>query len=207
MAQKKSSGSGCLTAVILVIVLGGVGVVGIFALFYTRAAKVHEMAGEEATRIGMAAEVAEEGTIVFQQNNIPRFPPHQEGQELTREQFVAHSIDSHATDLMRAEFAKTANGASVKWLLRTEDIRDRNEAIEGTFSLPYEIRHRHGMNGSSVNVSCTFIEENRDSLLKVRRGDWVLIQGKLSFNGHGNSARIEEARILDDSTPPFAGSP
>ena len=137
----------------------------------------------------------------------PFSPPSSRRQALTREQFIVHSIDSNATDLMRAEFAKTANGTTVRWLLLTDDIRDQNNRIQGSFSIPYEIHRDHGMSGSSISVTCSFQDASRDSLLKVRRGDWVLIQGKLSFDGSGRSARIEEAVLLDENTPPFAESP
>ena len=207
MAQKRSSGSGCLVAIVLVIVLGIGGVVGVFFLFTAKVSRSHERAVGEATRIGMAAEVSEEGVVIFQRDSMPRFPPHKEGQALTREQFIVQSIDSNATDLMRAEFAKTANGTTVRWLLLTDDIRDQNNRIQGSFSIPYEIHRDHGMSGSSVSVTCSFQDASRDSLLKVRRGDWVLIQGKLSFDGSGRSARIEEAVLLDENTPPFAESP
>ena len=146
-----------------------------------------------------------EGTVVFQEGAIPRFQAHKSGEELTREHFVALMIDDHATELARKAFQETAHDTTVTWLLHTNDISEHKGALQGFFTLPYEIRHGHGSRGSSVSVNCEFAEESRDSLLNVRRGDWVVVQGKLSFDGH--QAAIKEARVLDDNSPLQAERP
>lgn len=201
----KNSGSGCLTAVIVLVVLAIIGLIGLVGLIYMRAGVSREYATELAEQVAMTEAADRNGTIVFQDGAIPRFPPHKSGDELTREHFVALMLDEHATELARKSFEETARDTTVSWLLRTEDIFDSNGTLHGHFTLPYEIRHGHGMRGSSLTVNCEFQEESKDSLLNVRRGDWVVVQGTLSFDGH--QAGIKEARIPDPSAPPQAERP
>jgi hypothetical protein len=201
----KNSSSGCLTAVIVLVVLAGVGLIGLVGLFYMRAGGTREYATELAEQVAMTEAADRAGTIVFQEGAIPRFPPHKSGDELTREQFVALMLDEHATDLARKSFEETARDTTVNWLLHTEDIFDSNGTLQGHFTLPYEIKHGRGMRGSSLTVNCEFQEESKDSLLNVRRGDWVVVQGTLSFAGQ--QASIKEARIVDGSAAPQAERP
>ena len=185
-----------MTAVILIVVLGTIGIVGIIGLFYMQAPR--RVMKETATEI-------DRGAVVFQEGEFPRFPPHKRGEELSREQFAALMIDDHATDLARKALQESANDAHVSWLLYTEDLTDRNGILEGHFTLPYEVRSGHSMHGSSINIRCEFANDGRDSLLKVRRGDWIVVQGKLSFDGQNST--IRDARVVDDSTAPLAESP
>lgn len=194
MAQK--NGSGCLIAVVLMVVLTGVGIFGVIGMFFMKASH------NEAERPGI--EISG-NPIVFQEGSFPRFPPHKRGEVLSREQFAALMIDDNATALAQKALQESANGAVVNWLLNTNDITERNGTPEGRFSLPYEIRDGHSMRGSTISIRAEFSPEGRDSLLKVRRGDWVHVQGTLSFDGQ--KATITEARIVDESTPPLAESP
>ena len=203
MGEKKSSG--CLTALVVVVVIAALGFVGLFSLFFKRVSRGREYAAEVSERVGLTVEAGSAGTVVFQEGADIHFPPHQSGEELSREQFISLMIDDHATELARKAFQRTADGAAVKWMLQTQDISESNGKLEGRFSLPWEIRSAHGSRGSSVNLTCEFSEEGRDSLLKVRRGDWVVVEGRLSFDGHQSA--ILDARIFDESAPLRAERP
>lgn len=205
MGQKQSSG--CLTAIIVLAVVAGFGILGLVGLFYMRVGKVqkmeHAIAAEE--HFSMVEDGEEKGLIVFPRNAIPHFPAHKAGEELSREQFVAFRIDDRSTALARQSFQESVQNTTVEWLLRTGDIKDENGIMHGEFSLPYQLRDKHSRQGSSVNITVDFSGESRDRLLSIRRGDWVVVQGKLSVDQH--HAAIREARIIDDSTPPQAERP
>ena len=187
----------------MLVVLAVIGLFGgVFSLFWLRTG--HKSSAEaRLAHHGTAA--SRDGTVVFQAGDIPRFPPHTRGEELTREQFVALTIDEHATKLARKALQESANGTTVSWLLRTEDIFDSNGTLHGHFTLPHEIREGRSTRGSAITVNCEFAGESRESLLKVRRGDWVVVRGTLSLDGR--EVAIKEARILDDSAPPQAERP
>jgi hypothetical protein len=179
----KGNSSGCIgVTIILVIVLGILGVAGVFYLFNAKRsshAVLPSMRAEEST------------TLVFQEGAIPRFPFPQPGDTISREHFVAFMIDEAATELSKESFRKVANQAKVRWNLQTRNVADRGGVLLGQFELPWEIRNGSSINGSSAQVSA--------NLLKLRRGDWVVVAGELSFDG--NSASIKNARLADDPLP------
>jgi hypothetical protein len=201
--QKKSSG--CWKVAILVGVLLLIGVLAMAllpALWFSRA-KEQRLA--EVRMIEAREAQDRRGVVVFREGAIPAYEPHRRGEELTREQFVALMIDDFATELAREEFQKTSNGEQVSWLLRAEDISGNDGALHGDFTLPYEIVSDNRGRGSAVNVRCEFLPEHKDTLLKVRRQEWVTVEGKLSFDGR--KASISEARIVEDEAPRRAGQP
>ena len=53
--------------------------------------------------------------------------------------------------------------------------------------------------GSSVTVQCEFGPEVRSHLLNLRRGDWITIEGQLSFDG--SQPTIQNARIVGGALP------
>lgn len=199
MAEEKK-GNGCLKAAIIVgvlVVVGGAAMVVVPALWF-RAAQQEQRTEEQ--RAMEARKMLTDRTVSFQRGAIPKFPPHREGEEVTREQFVALMVDDLATELARNEFQRTADGATVRWLLETREIQGGNGVIQGQFVLPYEIVSGNSMSGSAVSVRCEFAPASKDALLAVRRGDWVTVEGTLSFDGR--DAKIMEAKIVEDNTAP-----
>lgn len=201
--ERRKSGCGTVALIVGVVVLIAIPVASLFSAFYFSRTEV----GSRMDVVQMMGEQqgGEDGTVVFQQNAIPRFAPHQRGDELKREQFVALMIDDLATELARKEFQSSANGAFVSWLLRTEDLSERDGVPHGQFTLPYEIRFGHGSQSSSVALDCDFLPESKVGLLQIRRGDWVVVEGTLSFDGRKVS--ITDARIAGDETTPRAEAP
>ena len=201
--QKKNSGCVKAAIVVGVLVLIVVPALVLGPAMWFRAAKKEqrweEMQGSELQRARV------DGTVVFQKDAVPQYAPHRRGEELKREHFVALMIDDLATELARKEMQKTANGAEVRWLLETGDIFDSDGVVHGQFTLPYEIVSGRSTRGSAVNLTCEFLPESKEELLMVRRGDWVIVEGKLSFDGR--KAEITEARIVDEKTPPRAERP
>lgn len=206
--QKK--GSGCvIIAVILVAVAILAVLVGAFFMFFW-ARKAVVMEGEEqmvrAEAMQMASESRlmrngdEEGLVMLTEELIARMSATDFGDGLSREHFVAAVLDDHATDLMRKQFAEKANGMRVSWLLRVDDVSapDSNGAIRAPMSMPYRIAQGHGgWAGSSVSVIAEFGPDAVDDLLKVRRGEWVKVEGELKLESNGRSARILGARVVE----------
>ncbi|MCF7676274.1 MAG: hypothetical protein K9N23_09685 [Akkermansiaceae bacterium] len=196
MAQKSTSG--CLTAVVIAAVAALLVLIAVFGLvFSARSTAAREMTEQKA--IAANARHAQDGTVVFQAGRLPTIAPHQAGKPVSREQFMALMIDEHATALARETFLKSADQSPVKWRLHTSDISDHEGQLTGNFSLPYQIRSNKSSTGSSISIKCEFAEESRDRLLAIRCGDWVTVQGKLSFSANSRSGVIKEARILDGS--------
>lgn len=197
MAEHNKSGCGRIAIVVGVLLfVGALAMVAVPALWLRVVRKEHSL--EEARM--RAAEVARmDRAVLFPDGEIPDFPPHRRGEEVTREEFVALMIDDLATELARREFQKTADGAPVRWLLETRDISGGDGALRGNFTLPYWIVSGNRRQGSAVNLDCEFLPESRDALLRVRRGDWVVVEGRLSFDGR--DAAITEARLVDDMQP------
>jgi hypothetical protein len=139
------------------------------------------------------------GALVFQRDDLPRFPFPKKGEALSREQFVAFMIEDGTTDLAQKAFRDAVSEANVSWTLRTQNITERDGVIYGDFELPWEIHDRNSMSGSSISVRGEFTAESRDSLLELRRNDWVTVQGKLSFNG--SSALLKDARLVSEALP------
>lgn len=192
MAERKKSG--CLGAIIAIIIIGGLVFVGLIAAIYK--SKERSVVLAEETARARAAAVT---TLAFKEDELPRFPFPKVGEPISREQFVAHMIDDHATDLAKDSFREVASQATVTWKLRTHDIQERDGHITGEFDLPWEIRHHRSTRSSSVRVYCHFTEESRQGLLDLRRDDWVTITGNLSFDG--NTPSIKDARLQSNALP------
>jgi hypothetical protein len=203
--REEKKNSGCLKVAILVGVLLMIGVLAMVllpALWFSRA---KEQRLEEVRMIEVREAEKRRGVVVFREGAIPAYEPHRRGEELTREQFVALMIDDFATELAREEFQRTSNGEQVRWLLRAEDVFGSEGTLYGDFTLPYEIVADNRGRGSAVHVRCEFLPEHKDTLLKVRREEWVTVEGKLLFDGR--KATISEARIVEDGAPRRAGQP
>ncbi|MDA0768497.1 MAG: hypothetical protein O3A92_16930 [Verrucomicrobia bacterium] len=187
----KGNSSGCLgVAIVLIIVLAVIGVAGLFYLFTPK---------RSSHAIFPTIKAEESTTLVFQEGAMPRFPFPQPGDTISREQFVAFKIDEDSTELSRESFRKVANRTKVRWNLQTRNVADRSGVLLGQFELPWEIRNGSSIKGSSAQVSAEFTDESRANLLKLRRGDWVVVAGELSFDG--NSVSIKNARLPDDPLP------
>ena len=96
MGEKKSSG--CLTALVVVVVIAALGFVGLFSLFFKRVSRGREYAAELSERVGLTVEAGSAGTVVFQEGADIHFPPHQSGEELSREQFIRMTSAPSKTD-------------------------------------------------------------------------------------------------------------
>jgi len=206
-SQEKKTAGCAIFAVIIVGVAVAVVVVGaVVMMVWTRKAAMVE--GEAAmpyaeTLFG-ASEAAhaageEAGMVMLSADSIGKISATDFGDELSREQFVAVMADDQATDLMREQFEEKANGMRVKWLLRVEEVAapDSKGAIKASLGMPYRIRTGSGWRGSSVSVKAEFGPDAVDDLLKVRRGQWVTLQGKLAIDSNGRGARILAARVAD----------
>ena len=118
---------------------------------------------------------------------------------MSREHFVAVMADDAATDLMRKQFAEKANGMRVKWLLRVVDVAaaDSNGAIKASLTMPYRITQGNGWSGSSVSVRAEFGPDAVDDLMKIRRGQWVTVEGELAIESNGRGARRLGGRVVE----------
>ena len=196
MAQKSTSG--CFIAVVIAVVAALLIPIAVFGLFLSaKSTKTRNKTGQK-TMIENAR-LDQDGTVVFRAGRLPVIAPHQAGTPVSREQFMALMIDQRATALARETFLKSADQSPVKWRLQTADISDHNGQLTGNFSLPYQIRSNNSSTTNSISIKCEFAEESRARLLSVRCGDWVTVQGKLSFPANSRSGVIKDAWLLDGS--------
>lgn len=205
----KNSSNGCLVAVILVIILVGLLAAASLLFFF----KARNVAMDEripfpvveitAPRVShgvhFSGSDSEKGTLILQPDEMRRLPMPQAGEEITRERFAAFMVDEDATELAKEAFRKVANQASVSWLLRTENVAERDGALHGQFRLPWQVRNGNARTMSTINVQGVFTDESRPALLKLRRGDWVTVQGQLSLDR--NSVVLKNARLAPKSPP------
>ena len=169
--------------IVFLMVLAGIG---LFRAFFLSPSRVDHPSTVESV---------EGGPVVFQSGDLPRFPPHKSGQPVSREQYLTIMMDESATELARTTFRKSANESWVNWLLKADDIAERNGKTIGKFSLPYQIQHGGGFRGSSLYVTVEFDDNDSDRLLQVRRGDWVHVEGELNFDK--DSTLIKRASIKE----------
>lgn len=141
-----------------------------------------------------ASSARDRGTIVLRASDIPELT-YREGETLTAEKFVAAMCDERATDLMRETFHKAAEGAPVSWRLRAENVAEQSGKLVGRFEIPWKIQFNDYTKGSGTILNCEFTEKSRDALLKVRRGDWVTVEGTLSFES--GRPEIKNATLAD----------
>lgn len=195
--QKKGWGCGWV-----VLVAGG-GILGCFALaalvcfwlFKGTKASVREHIEKEGLRIIGERQSGEE-RVELNQNQLADYSVYQAGTPLGRDVFIAWNVDPRRTTLGMESFRAKAEGAMVTWQLKVEDLTPEAETITGNFTIPYQLKEIVGSGttsiSSSIQIQCEFAKDGR-SLLTVRRGDWVDIQGRLSLKG--NEPVISEARL------------
>ena len=131
MAERKKSGRlGAFITVLVILVSSAILLRGVFALFYT--SKGHSMERTEEKAQARAAAVT---TLVFKEDDLPRFP-----------------------------FPKVASQASVSWKLRTSGIQERDGKIVGDFNLPWKIHHLSShRNSVQVRASPLFLHRRKPS--------------------------------------------
>jgi hypothetical protein len=204
----KKKGAGCAIFAIVMVVVAVVVVVAGAIMTFMFARKAHVAEFEDRmeyaetmladSRAMMAGDRDESGLVMLSEESIGKIPATDFGDELSREHFIAVVTDEHATDLMRKQFAEKANGARVKWLLKVGDVSAPSSSgqIKASLSMPYRISRGNGWSGSSVSVRADFGPDAVDELMKVRRGQWVTLEGQLALEGNGRAARIVAARVV-----------
>ena len=192
MAQR-SSKVGCIAVVVILIAIGaGVALifVSVLKMRESRSSMVSEMIHQ--TQLHATAESGEH-SMVFTEANRPKMSVPAPGEPVTLNLFAAFMIDEYATELAKDSFRKVADKAEVSWKMRLTQITDRNGSLRGEFDVPWQISSGNHTSGSSFGVGVKFDEAGRDALLKLRRGDWVTVEGRLSFAG--GQATIESAMV------------
>jgi Arc/MetJ family transcription regulator len=194
---------GC-PAVIILIVLAVLALLAIpalaFLMYFMKRNAVHEEIQTrevEVSRAMAAAGLGAEGhAIHFQEGQMPRLSA-EIGDELSSKAFVAFEIDANATSLTKEAFVQSANGRTVRWLLSVSNIEasDEGDGLEGDFALPYYIHRDNGYSGSSVSVRAFFPGGEKTALSRLRREDWVTIEGRLELK-EGCTAVLRDAKVV-----------
>ena len=52
---------------------------------------------------------------------------------------------------------------------------------------------------SSISIQVEFPPEAADDLMRVRRGQWLTVTGKLALEDRNRNARIKEARVAKEA--------
>lgn len=192
---KKTSGKGCLIAVLVVPAVFIILAILFLALTFTRSREAAHAAAE--ARIELAADSRE--AVELSEAQLREIPPFTRGGTLSREQLIAHSNDDRATKLSRESFTRDTEGLTVAWSMMTQDISETEQGIRGSFEIPYKIRRGNSTRGSSIQVRAEFPNSARDELITLRRGDWVIIEGKLNYQGEQSPVRpvLTRARIIE----------
>jgi len=127
---------------------------------------------------------------------IPPSRKYQEGEALTRELFVAFTMDGDATMLARQNFESIAKGAPLTWLLKVHELTESGDQIAGQMEIPYLISSPGDSSRSlsSASVTCRFFASQKEDLLKVRKGEWLTVSGTLTLKG--NDYRILNPSIV-----------
>jgi hypothetical protein len=194
---------GCSTVVILIVfgvlALLAIPVVlfGVFTMKRSSVSKEH-YAEAELTQSPMielkSTDDARE--IHFKEGFRPRSVA-EIGDELNRESFVEFFIDSDATTIGREAFIKKVNGRKVRWLMRVSDITTASDGgLSGQFKLPYKIHSETGYSGSEVSIHAMFPPSEEGALTRLRRNDWVTIEGRLELK-NGYLASLLDATVVD----------
>ncbi len=207
MSEKRKSG--CLIAAILGLVVLVVGVTGV-AVFSYRALSLgkeqvkqrieahekREKAADEAAAAALAEE--EKSAVVLRDGHLPDYSGYRAGAPLGPETYLAWKLDTGATTLAKEEFLKRAEGAEVTWMMRAGDLHANGDRISGTFHLTYWTADRDGgsRRAGVEPVACRFAEGGGEWLLSIRRGETVLVRGRLSLTGGG--IVLEDARRVAD---------
>lgn len=131
--------------------------------------------------------------VDLSQDQLADYAAYQAGTALGRDVFIAWNVDRRRTTLGMETFREKAEGATVTWQLKVEDLSPGTETINGNFTIPYHLTEGQTTTSSNLHIRCEFTKDARDPLLTVRRGDWVDIRGRLSLKGDG--VVIREARL------------
>ena len=201
--EKKKKMSGCGIAALIggLLIIGVIvlAVFGFYWMFSARKMEVEEkvaMAQSAAIRDSAIASLDEDGRLLYDESDWPVFEPLKPGDAVSRDHYLISTIDTTATELARENFRERADGAPVAWTMKLEDVSSGPGAeLVADFVITYGIRHRGGGGSySQLNVTAVFGEEERESLLKLRRGNWVTVNGTLSLSGR--QPRILDANIV-----------
>jgi len=208
LMQKKKKVSGCGVAAIIgaAVILGVITLVvfGFYWLFSARKMEVKEkvaMAQSAAVRDSAIASMDEDGRLVYDESDWPVFEPLKPGDAVSRDQFLISTIDDTATELARESFRERADGAPVAWMMKLSDVRAATDGeLVADFLISYGIRNRGGGGSySQLKVVAIFDEDQRESLLNLRRGNWVTVNGTLSLTA--KQPRILDANIVIPDVP------
>jgi hypothetical protein len=202
MNDKKRSGCSALVIVLILgLLLLGLIVSSIFWFMSARVSRDRaalENHRSHAERIAFASESGDEReSVKLSADSYPRYSAADLSAGLSREHFVALMADQNATELARQTFTATANGQTVRWLLKTSNVSQANDTgpILADFQLPYRIQtNPQSWTGSSLSVRAEFPPSERERLVVVRRNDWVTVEGRLELKG-------QEIKLLDARIP------
>ena len=199
MAKEKSSGClivAIILAVLLALLLVPVGLWYMSASNKSVAARDEAIARAEAIEHAYGLRGSDEGVVVMEKGEVPDLTVPKAGEEITREHIVLFLTSYNATNLTKEAFRKVASEASVKWLLRTDNVFEKNGVLRARFWIPWEIRSNNSSSSSSIQVEAYFAEESRADLLTLSRDEWVTVEGDLSFDA--DTPTIKNARIVDE---------
>ena len=111
----------------------------------------------------------------------PLGTPLRPGDTVNRETLLRFEQDPGITDLAKEAFAKAAQGAQVSWDLQLGNLTPRQEGPIGTFQIPYTANLGNASTrGGTLQVRVEFAGTD-DSLLSLRRDDWVRVAGTLDL--------------------------
>lgn len=190
MDGKSNNGLGCGTFVMVGLAVVLAVVVGFGFCTYRVFNSKRHMATERARDAGGRG-----GLVTLREEALPDYAGYPKGGPLGRETFLAWKLDPRRTSIGEQSFREKAEGASVSWFLQIEDIETRGDGLLANCVVPYELKHRENLTSSSrVTVLCEFASSAKDSLLPLRRGDWVEISGRVSL-GSDEAARILDAQV------------
>lgn len=199
--KKKMSGCGVAALIGSAVILGCIALVvfvfyGFFKIRKVESAEKVAMAQSAAVRDSAIASMDEDGRLLYDESDWPVFEPLQPGDAVSRDHYLISTIDKTATELARESFRQRADGAPVEWKMKLSDVRSGSgDELVAEFTISYGIRHVNGGGSySQLKVVAVFDEDQRESLLKLRRGNWVTVNGKLSLTG--NQPRIMDAKVV-----------
>ncbi|MGD7653104.1 MAG: hypothetical protein ACQCXQ_07815 [Verrucomicrobiales bacterium] len=193
--MKLKTTTGCGIAVFAILLAFLIAVFLIVGLFTKVRSKHHEALTAEVEAIAHNAREATAGSIILNAGDTANIPPYTGTSPLTREQYLAFMTDSGMTALARSEFRSRATDTTVSWQLRVRDIRDSGGEIRAKFSIPYQIQSANQTTASTIQIDATFSEASRELLLPVRQGDWLQVEGRISFKN--DSLSLSDARVTD----------
>lgn len=202
MNDKKRGGCSALVVVLIIgLLFLGLIASAVFWLVGSRVAhRERETAEQRRTEADAVAFASHSGdqqeTVKLSADAYRRYSPTDFGGGLSREHFAALMADQNATELARETFTTNANGQTVRWLLKTTEVRetDGSGLLVADFSLPYHIQTSPGSwAGSALSIRAEFPATERERLVTIRRNDWVTVEGRLELKGQ--AIKLLDARI------------